>query len=98
MSADGFSVNYEELSNLGHQLAALRDEFSKGHCSMGVLLATTSYEDLRRKLWEFSMNWTDKKEGIIKRMDAAAGFAIDASQCYRAADEAVAAAYKEPAK
>jgi len=93
MGAEGFEVDYVTLADLGQQLANLRGEFSKGDDAVAPLLGTISDGGLRDKLRDFAENWSDKREGIVKRLDQAAGFATAAAKTYADADAGGAAAF-----
>jgi hypothetical protein len=93
MGADGFTVDYQTLGDLGQQLANLRGEFDRGQDALGPLLDTISDDGLRSKLVDFTKNWSDKKEGITKRLNEAATFAIGAAGAYRDVDESGAQAF-----
>jgi len=96
VGADGYTVDYRTLGDLGQQLANLRGEFDRGKGAIEPLLGTISDPGLRSKLNDFAKNWSDKRDAIIKKLDQAAGFATAASRTYADVDEGGAAAFSGP--
>jgi len=97
MSGDGFTVDYVALGDLAQQLANLRGEFEQGDDALGPLLGALSHDRLRDKLRDFADNWSDKREGIVERLNQTAAFAQSAADAYRTVDEAYATGFADAA-
>lgn len=98
MSGDGFAVDYVALGELAQQLANLRGEFEQGDDALAPLLGALSHDRLRDELSRFAENWSDKREGIVERLDQVAGLAQAAADAYRGIDEAYAAGFRDAAQ
>lgn len=97
MSGDGFTVDYVALGDLAQQLANLRGEFEQGDDALAPLLGALSHDGLRGRLGDFAENWSDKRQGIVERLDQVAGFAQAAADAYRGIDEAYAVGFGDAA-
>ncbi|MET0902341.1 MAG: hypothetical protein ABWZ52_03800 [Acidimicrobiales bacterium] len=95
MSGDGFTVDYVTLASLAQQLANLRGEFEEGDDALQPLMGTLSNDHLRDKVHDFAENWSDKREGIVERLNQVAGFARAAADAYREIDAAYAAGFDD---
>lgn len=93
--ADGYWVDTVELQEVGHKLAALRDEF------LGIEDTTDRYEgvvgsgEVAEALHEFSSNWSHKRTDIATNLRGVADIATKAATGYWEADLEIAQAFKE---
>lgn len=78
-----YTVDYDELADLGAQLGKVRDEFRGVEDSIRTYDGVMGSGTVVEKLHQFSDNWSDKRGEIIERLDGVAQAATAAAEAYR---------------
>lgn len=100
MSGDSFSVDYDQLEEVGHELATLADDIDGVEDNVepyqaAVGLPPDGGRDLEHEIHEFGDNWKQKRDKIVGRLDELSEMAIGAAEGYRETDEGISAELQE---
>lgn len=100
MAQDGFSVEYESLEQLGHELGDLADEVDGVEDDVepyqeALGLPPQGGRDPGDELGSFAGNWDEKRGKIVDRLQELSEMAVGAADAYRDTDEGTAAGFRE---
>jgi uncharacterized protein YukE len=91
-----YTVDYEELGDLGAQLGKVRDEFNGVEDNIRTYDGVMGSGNVVEKLHQFSDNWSDKREELAKNLDGVSQAAIAAADAYRQTDQEISKSITGP--
>jgi hypothetical protein len=85
-----YTVNYDDLQDLGEDLGRVRDEFKNVEDNTDNYDGAMGSGHVVGKLHEFSENWSDKREQLVEQLDGVSQAALAAAEGYRCTDQELA--------